>query len=310
VARGSYLQEIARRATHEPRGSLRPQRLVENALLPREGPIPALPSRETRRPQASLRPTTTTRARELPPTSDVPIVPQAIAPVTAGAGVAADPVGVAISPPETSLRETVQPPPRRPPPPPERRFSEPESAAPVRDDRTAPGPPPAEEHAPKATGEQRMPRREPSTLRRMAPTAPDPLAVALAAAVRWTSSDAPVGMTPARGAAGDAQPRDGRASLPRLERPPRPAPEAAAARPRRTDPGAPVPRTPPAADTHVMPERAPADSPASVHIGSIEVTLLSAPEPPAPTPTRAAPAPAPASPLARGLTSMIGMRQG
>jgi hypothetical protein len=165
--------------------------------------------------------------------------------------------------------------------------------------------------------------------RRNAPIAPDPLAVALAAAVRWTSSDARSALIGRRAQAAATSPEHKRSATlaadsdepvggPAHETPPRETP--ALELPARKMPArdAPARATPSVrAESVVTAPRersapAPAAEPATrVHIGSIEVHMLPAPEAVAQKISRpqAVSSAAPAAPLARGLTSSIGLRQ-
>ncbi|MBK8211890.1 MAG: hypothetical protein IPK78_20045 [Rhodospirillales bacterium] len=150
--------------------------------------------------------------------------------------------------------------------------------------------------------------RRPMAPRRNIAVAPDPLAVALAAAVRWTSSD-------------DERP-DPNAVAPRQrERPGAPAFVPPRETHRREAPAPPgdapprVVRAPRAEVVAAKPDHRPAPAPAAerfagVHIGSVEVQILS-PTPVQPPVARppAVPSAAPAPPLARGLTSAIGLLQ-
>jgi hypothetical protein len=176
------------------------------------------------------------------------------------------------------------------------------------------------------------------------PTTTDSLAAALAAAVRWASSDdlpeAPATPAPR---AGDAviAPESRHAGSPSDRAPPTteqpraftsaaapPAPFAARASARSpfastasTDDIAPALATvragdeplralaPSATADATVRERVASPSPGGIHIGTVEVQIIPGPPPPAPAPLpRSAPAAAPAR-LARGLTSSIGLRQ-
>jgi hypothetical protein len=158
--------------------------------------------------------------------------------------------------------------------------------------------------------------RRPMPSRRNVPVAPDPLAVTLAAAMRWTSSDErPTPIVPR--------------AAPHAERDVEPVAGARRETPRR-DPAAPVTQAPRAEAVAAtargplsLPSPAASPGPASrptpppaaerftgVHIGSLEVQILSPPElvtPPIARPPAASKAVL--TPLARGFTSSIGLRQ-
>jgi hypothetical protein len=155
---------------------------------------------------------------------------------------------------------------------------------------------------------------------------PDPFAMALAAAVRWTSSDpeplAPMqrahAAVPVRPAARSAVVQTPRESPP-------PATPAPTTRGRATG-GETAPTMPtPAMPTRAIvpaPRQTPAGAPRAtppsterftgIHIGAVDVQILPPPDPvkpPAAAPAASRPKPATASQLARGLTSSIGLRQ-
>jgi hypothetical protein len=150
---------------------------------------------------------------------------------------------------------------------------------------------------------------------------PDPLALALASAIRWTSSsDSPHPIAVVPGVPAPRETETVHAETP-LQRPS----SGPLAAPRQTAAPAKAPHTPVAsrpAPAIVTPRGLPADSPSRsapaparqfsrIHIASVEVRVQ-APAAPTPSPARvtAASSSAPATPLARGFTSSIGLRQG
>lgn len=159
-------------------------------------------------------------------------------------------------------------------------------------------------------------------------SAPDPLAVALAAAVRWTSSD-PAPIAASRSAhAASAAPLTSRESIVHSSRePPPPAtPARAPVTPERAmrAPVIPAPETVLSSERHAPvptlraalaftshdPARA-TERFTGIHIGTVEVEILPSPDPVKP-PVASTPAPpsvGASTQLARGLTSSIGLRQ-
>lgn len=153
--------------------------------------------------------------------------------------------------------------------------------------------------------------------RRNVAAAPDPLALALAAAVRWTSSAEPVDREASEIERDrSATPRARGASLPSS-----PANEPIA---RETVGATVAPAQPPAPSNSRHLARAGLEAPrvpamplpenrfTGVHIGSVDVQIVSAAEPAARPVVRAPVAsnrPSPQGPLARGLTSPFGLRQ-
>jgi hypothetical protein len=300
MARGAYLERLARRAVQATPGLMPPRRLVR--ALPATAPDPPLaparaPSAASLGPDADSiprpapMPIAAPPARVEPQTRSEPTIPAAIAlsPPLADAGVvpglggSVDPIDAPtpIAAPDTPPAEKVQPQPADPL----------IVATAPRMERKATAP--------------LEPRRSMPPDRNIA-VAPDPLAVALATAVRWASSDedrpAPIaanGPERARPATTSAKP--GRAV---------PAPTAPEA-----DQRSRVGLAPPAGGIAAAPDgRRSAAAPerfAGIHIGSVEVQILS-PPPPSPPPvarTPAASSAGPVKPLARGLTSAIGLRQ-
>lgn len=145
---------------------------------------------------------------------------------------------------------------------------------------------------------------------RNVPAGPDPLALALAAAVRWTTSDERP--TPRAAAPVVAQAPSTDAPARREEPPTTPPVDASPPVTARATPSTIVPRavaTAPRAPRSTTPAP-PAAKGSGVHIGSLHVEVLPAPQPTAREPRRdPVAAPTASEPLARGLTSHIGLRQ-
>lgn len=137
-----------------------------------------------------------------------------------------------------------------------------------------------------------MPRRNVSAQ-------PDPLAMALAAAMRWVATDEEP-KAAGRPPTGNAPPPARGEAMIAMVAPPVAAPPPALRPAVRDDPG-PAPSRDPASAT-------PDATAGGVHIGSVEIQIVPAHEPP----PRPAPAVAPravVAPLSRGFTSPIGLRQ-
>ena len=150
---------------------------------------------------------------------------------------------------------------------------------------------------------------------RHVPAAPDPLALALATAVRWTSSDEMPDaiarrpqpeLPPTEPAGRDRSPaRPARETAP-LRAASRLEPSSPPVSPTTRPPSPEAPAGPQERATRALAVEGAAPEAAGIHIGSVEVQILA--PPPVPRPTAAARA-APPGPLARGLASAIGLRQ-
>lgn len=312
MSRGTYLQRIARRAIQDTPGVLRPRRSMRtlSASPPDEAPS-ALQS------PAAVSSTRLPAADPVQPRASAPVgrFPPSIAPPEIAAQPAAHAtVSVSLPPPvagvdthavprrdvpsaaraveETSAADIIQRPSRREP-----------SA--VAGDRTT-------EAIARTPGGAR--RRMPS--RRNVPVAPDPFAATLAAAVRWTSSDErPTPIAPRATAHSEREIEPVARDL--RETPPRDPPAGVTQAPR-AEAVAATPRGPlslpssaasPGAASRATPAPA-AERFTGIHIGSLEVQILTPPEMPTPPAARPpAASNAVLTPLARGFTSSIGMRQ-
>jgi hypothetical protein len=317
MSRGTYLQRIARRAIQDTPGLLRPRRVVRTLPAPPpddEAASALMPAAVSARMPA---------ADPVQPPISAPVAPSA--PSGAPPAIASQPAAHAlvaasaplpvpdVAPPavprrdvpfapravdETSTVDTIQRPSRMEPP------------AVARDRRTEP--------IVSAPGQARRP--VPPTRKIL--VAPDPLEVALAAAVRWTSSDerpsptAPIAPTRSEREhhAGEGTREVGPVAGRERETPPRERPARAKQAPR-AEADAATPRglltlPSPGSAPHATPSPA-ADRFTGIHIGSLEVQIL---PPPAlvtpPVQRRSLPlSVAPPAPLARGFTSAIGLRQ-
>lgn len=312
MSRGTYLQQIARRAIQDTPRLLRPRRLMR---APRATP-PDEPVLAARVPVAVL--SNVSAVDPTPPLAPAPVgptrassakprmAPEPIAPSVTAAS--APPSGADFVPAihrrdsssasdaaeESVPGDKIQ---RLPP--------------------MEPSPIPPAHRTPPIAKEPTEPRR-PMAPRRNVPDAPDPLAVALAAAVRWTSSEErpdPIAATrpaherpateadhreePIVGAARETPSRD----TPSRATPPRDLPARVTPVPRAEAVAAiPGDRSTPASTAERF---------TGIHIGSVEVHILPPPEPvapPVPRP-RAVSTVRPVTPLARGLSSSIGLRQ-
>jgi hypothetical protein len=298
---GSYLQRIVSRATADGSGTLRPRRLIypSSPVPPAESPpaplitaagAPIPPDVPSASPPAVAlaSPPSAVTSRESPAQ---PAAPAPTSPSTASVAAAAGPAA-ADSPRVTVAKEGQA------------------STRPV--DETMPTEQPRAEPAASSTTTN-DPVRSPgephraTALRRDTRPAPDPLALALAAAVRWTSS----GERSETVATSPGRPVDPPAAIT-----PSDAPSLLSAEVPREEPGTAQP-SPYHALTTARPPAAERQAPSAprrfggVHIGSIEVRVQppSAPAPPPVPPPHAPSSTAPAIPLARGLTSSLGLRQ-
>ena len=289
----SYLQGIARRATGEGLATVRPRRLMYAPP-----PAPADPPAESENIGVAPPPVAAAGERLAAPlVAPLPAsrAPDNISPKTAPSPASATPARPG-GPDESRTQEAVEDVVR---PSAERPSTEPPAvaAAPRGDPATAP------------TGSRRSMARARTT-----PPPPDPLAIALAAAIRWTSSSdvsEPIAAAPDRPERRAMETAHQHAPAERLSS----GPAASAARPTPLGTLPPVPLEPPAPRAHVDAGARPAPAPArrftGIHIASVEVRVQPAPVP-APSPALPAPVPTnaqPATPLARGLTSLIGLRQ-
>jgi hypothetical protein len=298
MTHGSYLEQIARRAVQNTPGLLPPRGLARALrATPLEEPVSA-----ERRPlteSSGLPP-----ADPVPPSASVSIAPETPPERAASARSEASP---------TLSRASVVPegipggaPPSRDPASQTRPADR--AQQPLENEGlAAAAPPPAA--SPRSIGP-----RQPAARQRNIAVAPDPLAVALAAAARWTSSD-------------DARPDAIAAARVERERgvgrdePAFVAPREIRGRDTAAPPAPPDDAPPPvrrASRSEVVaatPDHRSAPAPAAerfagVHIGSVEVQILA--PPPVPLPVARRPAVSsgvPATPLTRGLTSAIGLRQ-
>jgi hypothetical protein len=302
MARDSYLGQIARRAVLDAPGLLPPRR-IERALpvTPLDKPastvhMPA--AKSSHMPVVDHAPPRAPTRVDAPPSASVELEtrPELAAsavnetsPMATRSGVVSSVIPVAASPTRDAAPQLR----------PADREQQPPGGESLAATTTAPGVEPV------ATVP--IEPRRPMAPRRNIAVAPDPLAIALATAVRWTSSDderagskpAAPAKRPAMESAGRSEPS--MAVLPETHRRERLAP-----------PGDVPPRVPPGPRVQAIagtPDDRSAPTPAGdriarVHIGSGEVQILTPPG--ARPPVSSAPVPAP---LARGLTSAIGLRQ-
>lgn len=286
--RPSYLQQIASRASHDPAPALRPRRFVPATpqAAVEEAPAPARPIAPLPVTMAGVaRTIAAPRATDVPPVPVPAVVveharpaPLPLRAVTSDAAPAPSPRAEVLVPARVIVRDVVT-----------------MVAEPARDEDHAA----ATEDAVPPVAVPQAARVEPHRLtsRPVAP-APDPLVAALATAVRWTATN---------DAAPPAPRRHENTPIAEPERA-RPATVITPAPPPRAE--APRELAPPRAQTPI--DRAPRVAPA-VHIGTIEIEVISPPAAaPAPAPVPLA-APAPrstaATTLSRGLTTTLGLRQ-
>lgn len=339
---GSYLQRIAQRALGG-QPALRPARAVRNANpITSEVPIAAAPS-ETRVAAAPAETPVAAQPRaETPPLERSGPPGGELRPETVRPAPAAPPEPAPVAQPLSSVSSSPTAGAASTPEAPRRMLSSPAtisaSTLPTEHPRALtqrglePRPPelaaPSESRSAEAPSPGALAResRRP-IVQHNQPPGPDPLMRAMATAIRWSSLDDATPEPPQRAAAQSAPAAAPPAAPSHTSRAPAPAAAPAVAVPKpapfaHTE----APANPPShsAASSALRERAPARFPVaaradahapaavptrSVHIGSVSVEIAAPPErKPSPQPTRAS-VPAPGRPLARGLTSTIGLRQ-
>jgi hypothetical protein len=304
MAQGSYLEQIARRAVQDTPGLL-PRRPRARALratppdepvsaeqmprpvssgMPAADPIPSrAPTPIGATPWVSIEP-------ETPSEPAASVVSEAVA-TPSRAGVVPEVIH-GDAPPARDATSQTRPAGRIQQPPEREDFT-------VADAPTLAPPPPSLE-----------PRR-PAVPQRNIAVVPDPLAVALAAAVRWTASDneRPGPIAAARVQRERPAGRGGPAAVP-----PRAIRGRDAAAPPPHDDAPPVRRDPRADPVAATSDHRSAPAPAAerfagVHIGSVEVQILAPSVQPAIARRPGVSSGTPAAPLTRGLSSAIGLHQ-
>jgi len=309
MARGSYLEQIASRAVPDTR-FLRPRRPVLAPFpVPPDQAVPAAQVAFAVAPAATPgAPSPLGAATPLDPLSPPPAHPSLRPePAPVVAATSTSPVGesAVVSPHDPS-----------PATDPSRRTAPPATlgeGAPAKPS-VAVTPPSPEQVAktPAATRGRIAPPRH-------VPAAPDPLALALATAVRWTSSDEMPDaiarrpqpeLPPTKPAGRDRSPAGPARETAPLRAASRLEPSSPPVSPTTRPPSPEVPAGPQERATRALAVEGAAPEAAGIHIGSVEVQILAPPPvaPPVPRPTAAARA-APPGPLARGLASAIGLRQ-